>query len=105
MRHGRPASRLSVALALSVATVGVSFSAIFIRLAESPALVIATNRLLVAVLLLAPLALLGGAPRRVAPRRRDLPALALSGALLAAHFGLWTLSLDFTSVASSVVFV
>jgi drug/metabolite transporter (DMT)-like permease len=41
----------------------------------------------------------------VALRRPDLVALALSGTFLALHFGLWTLSLEFTSVASSVVFV
>jgi len=94
-----------VALALSVAVVGVSFSAIFIKLAQSPALVIATNRMLVAwVLLLGP-TVLGGSGRLGALGRREVVALSLSGLLLAVHFGVWTVSLDFTSVASSVVFV
>jgi drug/metabolite transporter (DMT)-like permease len=96
---------LLVALALSVAVVGVSFSAIFIKLAQSPALVIATNRMLVAwVLLLVP-TVLGARGRRKALGRREIAALGSSGLLLGVHFGVWTVSLDFTSVASSVVFV
>ena len=91
--------------ALAFAVVSVSFSAIFIRLAESPSLTIATNRMLASLLLLAlPTALLGG--REIAALgRRDVAALVLSGLFLALHFGLWTISLAYTSVASSVVFV
>jgi drug/metabolite transporter (DMT)-like permease len=90
---------------LAVAIVAISFSAIFIRLAEAPAITVATGRMAIAVLLLIPpLALFE--PRGLAGlSRRDLALCALSGAFLAAHFGLWTASLDYTSVASSVVFV
>jgi drug/metabolite transporter (DMT)-like permease len=92
-------------IGLSVAVVSVSFSAIFIKLAASPPLTIATNRMLASLLLLAVPTLLGGGGQLVRLGRRDLQAMLISGLCLAAHFGLWTLSLAYTSVASSVVFV
>lgn len=90
--------------ALVVAVVAVSFSAIFIRLASAPPLTIAANRMAIAVVLLLPL-LLARRHALAPPARGDLPLLALSGLALAAHFGLWTASLAYTTVASSVVFV
>lgn len=97
--------RTGAYLALAVAVLSVSFSAIFIKLAQAPSLVIATNRMLASVLLLLlPTAFVGG--RELASiSRRDLLALLASGTFLGVHFGLWTVSLAFTSVASSVVFV
>ncbi len=92
-------------LALAVGVVSVSFSAIFIRLAESPALTIAANRMAAAVLLLAGPTAFGAQRRLERLTRRDLLALVTSGLFLSVHFGLWTLSLAYTSVASSVVFV
>lgn len=83
----------------------ISAASIMIRLAEAPALVIAAYRLGVTGLLVGPTAF--------ALRRRELRALdrrdwllsLLSGAFLSLHFILWISSLQFTSVASSVVFV
>jgi drug/metabolite transporter (DMT)-like permease len=92
-------------LALAIAVLAVSFAAIFIRLAESPALTIATNRMLASLVLLALPSAFFARRRLAALQRRDLAAMLLSGLLLAMHFGVWTLSLEFTSVASSVVFV
>lgn len=91
--------------ALATAVIAVSFSAIFITLADAPALAIAAHRMLFAVLLLAPPTLLTRWSELRAMSRSDLAALVASGCFLAAHFGLWTLSLDYTSVASSVIFV
>ena len=92
--------------ALGVAVFGVSFSAIFIRLAESPALTIAANRMLLAVLLLLPPVLASSARRHLQLlNRQDWIGVLVSGACLALHFGLWTVSLSYTSVASSVIFV
>ncbi|MDP8923941.1 MAG: EamA family transporter [Chloroflexota bacterium] len=91
--------------ALAFGVVSMSLSAIFIRLAESPAMTIATNRMLASVLLLAPFALLYARRDLGRVTRRDLLALAISGTCLAAHFGTWTASLAYTSVASSVLFV
>ncbi len=91
--------------ALAFAVVSVSFSAIFIKLAQAPSLVIATNRMLASLVLLSIPTLLHGRREVARLGRRDLLAIAVSGLFLAAHFGLWTLSLAYTSVASSVVFV
>jgi drug/metabolite transporter (DMT)-like permease len=91
-------------LALIGAVLGVSSSGLFIRLAESPSLVIAAYRMILVTLMLAPV--LAVTQRgNVSLRRADVGRLFASGAFLAAHFGLWTTSLAYTSVASSVVLV
>lgn len=92
-------------LGLVAATLAISCSAILIRFAQSPPLVIASYRMLFAVALLAPVLLATRWSRPARLDRADVGALVASGLCLAAHFGLWTASLGFTSVASSVVFV
>ncbi len=92
-------------VALATAVLGVSCSAILIRLAEAPLMTIAAHRMGVAVLMLAPGAWLYGRRDMAVLGRGDLGAIAASGVFLALHFGLWTVSLGYTSVASSVVFV
>ncbi len=92
-------------LGLVVALVAISFTAILIRLAEATALTTATWRMVATVLLLIPALL--AFERHGLPRLTRLDAFysGLSGLFLALHFALWTVSLDYTSVASSVVFV
>ncbi len=92
-------------LGLSVGVVAVSFAAIFIRWAEAPPLVIAAYRLTIAVLLLAPLAWLKGRDELRSLTWSDLRLALISGTFLGFHFAFWITSLDYTSVASSVVFV
>jgi len=89
---------------LAAGVVAVSFGSILIRMAEAPAIVIAAYRMGIAALLIAPttVALTHGRPRL---RLRDI-LLCLAGAVfLALHFAAWITSLDYTSVASSVVLV
>ncbi len=82
----------------------MSFAAIFIRWTAAAASTVVAYRLALASLLLLPLLLSQpSAPRW--PRPAELPAFAAAGALLAVHFLPWTLSLAYTSVASSVLFV
>jgi drug/metabolite transporter (DMT)-like permease len=85
--------------------IGVSTGAIFARLADAPALVIAAYRLGLAVLVLLPLA--GWKARDELQRLSlaDLKLAALSGFFLAMHFATWISSLDHTAVANSVVLV
>lgn len=90
-------------LGLATAIVAISFSAILIRLADSPALTIATLRMVFTVAMLLPALLLFERREAATLTRRDLALCCLSGLFLALHFGLWTLSLEYTSVASSVV--
>jgi drug/metabolite transporter (DMT)-like permease len=88
--------------AVAVGVLAVSAAAIFIRLAEAPALAVAFWRCALGVVVLLPPALAG---RERFPRGRALRVLVASGAALGAHFGFWIASLDYTSVAASVVLV
>ncbi|MFQ5793501.1 MAG: DMT family transporter [Candidatus Bipolaricaulia bacterium] len=80
-----------------------SFASILIKLADAPALVVATYRLVLAMIVLAPLALAHSRDEFKKLSRRDLGLSLLSGAFLSLHFISWISSLDYTSVASSIV--
>jgi len=80
----------------------VSASAIFIRLADAPAVAIAFWRCALGAAVLLPPALVR---KDRFPRGRALYAGIASGVALGAHFGFWISSLDYTSVAASVVLV
>jgi drug/metabolite transporter (DMT)-like permease len=95
-------ARLYVVLLIGVVT--VSFAAIFIRLADAPPLVIASYRLTLAALILAPVGLLRRWPEFRGLDRNDLLWAVLSGVFLTLHFVFWIASLEYTTVASSVVF-
>jgi len=91
-------------LVLAFALAGVSFGSIFVRLAAAPALAIALWRMTLASAVVVPAALAaGGGARRATARDWSLAAAA--GGLLALHFGTWITSLQFTSVAASVLLV
>ncbi len=98
-------------IALPVAILGgilaVSTASIFIRYAQqgAPSLVIAAYRLTFASLVLAPLAIWRHRPELQSLTRRELLLGALSGFFLALHFATWISSLEYTTVASSVVLV
>lgn len=88
--------------AVAVGVVAVSASAVFIRLAEAPAISIAIWRNLLGVFILLPFAFYR---RELIPKGRVLWVGVASGVALGAHFGFWISSLDYTSVAASVVLV
>jgi drug/metabolite transporter (DMT)-like permease len=94
-------------LALIGGMLAVSMSSIFIRYAQefAPSLVIAAYRLMIAVSILAPVALSRYRPELSSLSRRELALALLSGLFLALHFATWITSLEYTSVASSVVLV
>jgi drug/metabolite transporter (DMT)-like permease len=96
-----------VGLALVTAILAVSTSSVFIRFAQAgaPSLVIAALRLSFATLLLAPIALTRHRAELRNLTRADGILGLVSGLFLAIHFGTWISSLEFTTVASSVVFV
>ncbi len=95
----------SPGVALVVASVAVSFSAIFIRFADDDAATIVWLRMGMATVLLLPW-VVRDVRRHVMLRGRTQIALVLaSGVLLAGHFLLWTASLQYTSIAASVLLV
>ncbi len=100
-------SRLFSTLAILGGILAVSTASIFIRFAQqdAPSLVIAASRLTLASLALAPFALLRhrGEMRRLT--KTELALGLLSGFFLALHFATWISSLEFTTIASSVVMV
>ena len=105
MTEDRP--RVALPLAIITAIIAVSTASIFIRFAqrEAPSLVIAALRLTFASLILAPLAITRYRPELRKLNRDDLLLGLLSGVFLAIHFATWISSLEYTSVASSVVLV
>lgn len=93
---------------LAVSIAGVSFAAILARwaLGEGVApIVVAFYRLLFATLMLLPFTIRSVRIHGFSPSRRDMAMMAAVGFLLAAHFATWITSLEYTSVASSVVIV
>ncbi len=94
-------------LAIVGGILAVSTAAIFIRYAqqEAPSLVIAALRLSLASIILAPIAWMRHRAELRALTRATLGLGLLSGIFLALHFATWISSLEFTSVASSVVLV
>jgi len=96
-------------LAVALAVVSVSFSAIFIAWSTSPFITIALYRLAIASLILAPFALLDRKRAIWHVSRKDLFGMVGVGAILATHFTLWIGSLKIegvsVSVASSVILV
>ncbi len=99
---GRP---LAPYLGLLVGIVAVSFASIFIRLADAPALVIGAYRLTIASLVLTPIAYSQVRQELRKMSRRDWALAVVSGLFLGVHFATWIASLDYTSVAASVVLV
>jgi drug/metabolite transporter (DMT)-like permease len=96
-------------LVLAVGVLAVSFSAIFIRLAQTeeavPSLAIAAWRTTIATMVLLPIALLRRRLELRGMKMADWLLAALAGLMLGIHFGTWITSLAYTSIASSAVLV
>lgn len=96
----------TVAIVLGV--VAVSMASIFVRYAQQAgagSLFIAALRLTIATLVLLPFALARCWHEYRALSGRDVLAAVVSGIFMGAHFATWILSLELTSVVSSVVLV
>ena len=91
-----------VPFALFVAVLGVSASAPLVKLAEAPAAAVAAYRMLFSTLLLLPVVALAHRGELAGMRRSDLLHCLAAGTLLGFHFLAWFVSLDYTTVASSV---
>ena len=83
----------------------VSTGAVFAKLADAPALVIAAYRVGLASVILAPIAWWKARDEIVGLGMREYGLALLSGLFLALHFSTWISSLNYTSVANSVVLV
>ncbi len=91
--------------ALIVGVIAVSTSAIFVKLTTAPAPVIAFYRLFFSTVLIAPFFFLKHFSELKSLTKKDWVYSTIAGVFLAFHFILWFESLNYTSVASSVVLV
>jgi drug/metabolite transporter (DMT)-like permease len=83
----------------------VSTAAVFVRVAEAHPIVKCAYRLGFASLIVVPIALMTHWRDYKTLSRKDFGIGILSGFFLAAHFAAWITSLDYTTVASSLVLV
>jgi drug/metabolite transporter (DMT)-like permease len=105
---GPSAAKRRAYAALGLGVLIVSSSSILVRYAQAegvPSLSIAALRLVLAALILSPLAAARASGEIRALSRRDLLLGLAAGGMLAAHFALWISSLAYTSVASSTALV
>lgn len=101
-------NRVFLLPSILIAIAAVSTASIFIRYSQmdgAPSLVIAALRLTFATLLIAPLALSRHWDEIKRLTRTEWLLAVFSGIFLAVHFATWISSLEYTSVASSVVLV
>jgi drug/metabolite transporter (DMT)-like permease len=108
MIESSPRPKLHPYLGLALGVLAVSAASIIVRLAQNtnvPSFVIAAYRLTIAALVLAPIALLRHRAELASLTRRDYLLAGLTGLCLGLHFASWFTSLEYTSVASSAVFV
>jgi drug/metabolite transporter (DMT)-like permease len=94
-------------IAILVGILAASTASLFIRFAQdfSPSIVVATYRLGIATLLISPFALTKKRAELGSITKREILLALISGMFLAVHFATWIKSLEYTTVASSVVLV
>ena len=83
----------------------ISTGAIFARIADAPALVIAAYRVGLASVLLVPVACWKARDELRSLSSKDLKIAFFAGTFLAMHFATWISSLKFTAISNSVVLV
>jgi len=90
---------------LPIGLIALSFASILIKICEAPPLIIAAYRLTLATLILILFTLPSTLREfRRLSRQEILPSI-IAGLFLCFHFAFWITSLNYTSVASSVIFV
>lgn len=99
-----PRPVLSPALVLLAAVLAISWAGPLIRFTDAPALAVAAWRLTLSTLVILPLLWRNRASLSLL-NSRDVTLALVAGAFLAVHFWAWIASLEFTTVASSVVLV
>ena len=92
-------------LIIVLGVLGASFSAIFVRLSQAPALVLVFYRMLFATAVLLPVVLVKHRKELKEMTGKEFLLSALSGVFLGLHFSCYFSSLRYTSIAASVVLV
>ena len=98
--------RLPPNLALLISILAVSTASILIRWTDAPPLSIASYRMIISTLMLAPFFIRNnGFEKLLKQGKKHVIILFAIGLVLAIHFASWITSLSMTTVASSVIFV
>lgn len=92
-------------LIILLGVVGVSFSALFVRLSHAPSMVLVFYRMLFATLLLLPVVLTGYRGELKEMTGREWALSALSGVFLGLHFSCYFAALSHTTIAAAVALV
>ena len=92
-------------LIVMLGVVGVSLSAIFVRLSDAPAMVLVFYRMLLAALVLVPAMFLRCREELKELTRRELLLSLLSGVFLGFHFICYFYAIRYTTIAAAVVLV
>lgn len=102
-----PPSRLVLGGLLLAGVSAISAAAIFIRMADAPGVSTALWRSIFSAVMMGAITGIGFAlkPRRLALGHREVMVCGLGGVFLGLHFWSWMTSLEYTTVASSVLFV
>ncbi len=105
MAAARAESPITYTVVLVAALIAVAHAAIFVRMADADPLVTAAYRMLIASAVLLPLAAVTSRQEIRQLNKREWKLIAGGAVFLALHFATWIASLDFTSIANSVVLV
>lgn len=92
-------------LLVILGVLGVSLSAVFVKITDAPSLILVFYRTLVASLLLLPVVLVKGRDELKCLKGKEVLLCIASGVFLGLHFTAYFESLRYTSIAASVVLV
>lgn len=99
------AQKRQAIVVLGIGLIAISFASIFIKLCDAPSLVIAAYRLTIASVFYIVFTRIRSGSVLSVSSKSQLKVALISGVFLTIHFATWITSLEFTSVASSVVLV
>lgn len=105
MAAARAESPLTYAIVLVASLIAVAHAAIFVRMADADPLVTAAYRMAIAAAVLLPVAAVTARQEIRQLGKREWRLIGWAAVFLALHFATWIASLDFTSIANSVVLV
>ena len=92
-------------LVVLIGVIFVSFSPIFVKLSNAPSIIVATYRMIITVLIMAPSFAMKNTTEVKKTDFKIILLAMLSGFFLALHFATWMASINYTSIASSTILV
>ena len=94
-----------IKLIVLLGAIGISLSAIFVRISTAPSIILVLYRVAIAALLLSPYIFVKKRDELLKLKTKDVVLCAISGLFLGLHFTAYFSALDYTSIAAAVVLV